>query len=1003
MYFAIISKKSYCFVIVLQDSNLICIHLSRYVDMNPVEPHFAFHICYLHHCLHMHHLILFISSLCRSHVMMFRRMDDPDKRKRGVCRAPTAVSRALPSSTLLSPLLSLGFFFCCSCLVRTAQAAEASKNDDGGVYGFIISILTNVGIGSAVLVAFVFFREKFPGVYAPRCREKLQLHAPQSDDFSRPDAPATGYIGWIKSTWRCSDADLFKTAGLDALMFVKFYTFGFQLFALCGVLGVCVLLPLNVTDFAKEMVEDEVNGVKVEIEQGFKGLDLLTLSNVTQGSVRLWAHVVTAYAFAFIAYALLWRLFSQYSVFRTQHMHAQAHASVSQTVLVQNIPKEASTLDKVAAFFRQSYADTFLTAAMVGDVETKLLKLLQKRKEVVDKLEHACGVVQEKLHSEKKCEEGEEIRPKHKVGMLCGSKVDSIEEYEKNLDALNDEVKEMQKKAPAVLPAAFVTFSSTYSAIACCHFDHGDQPFGWQCKLAPEPRDVFWTNLHHSRYSRLIRQTLVACAVFMLVFFWMIPVGFVATLSTLDQLAKQFPFLDFVTDLSPGLKGFLQGFLPTLVLLVFNIVLPKILLVMSVIEGIEAVSWLQMAVLRKLFYFQLLNNFLILTISSALFVQLQAIVDSPTSIAALLGAALPKASTFFINYIMLNTFSVFPMKLLTVGPLVVGFLKKKFLAKTPKELLLAEVPPLIDYAVTYSPALLVFIIGYCYASLAPLVLVFATFYFGLGFFVAKYQALYVIVNGYESGGLFWPIVFSRVCIGLIVGQLTLLGALGLKQVPAQASALLPLPFLSFYFYRYALQAFEHRSFYMTVEECHEVDLPFLAAAKKDDALETGNALPTTLGTTAYVQKEITDTAPVQADLSFLTSTDYVAILRNQPPADYARKLASDVEKEKKKEKKMGTEDDGKAEDVTRRGSVPLADGNVHLLPSPPPPTCSYRSMEDDGKAGVANSKAILNAQVGDAYMQLDDAAVLAEEVEREEELSKASAASVSSQSTSSSE
>lgn len=71
----------------------------------------------------------------------------------------------------------------------------------------------------------------------------------------------------------------------------------------------------------------------------------------------------------------------------------------------------------------------------------------------------------------------------------------------------------------------------------------------------------------------------------------------------------------------------------------------------------------------------------------------------------------------------------------------------------------------------------------------------------------KYRVLYIAFPQYESGGVFWPDVFTRMCIGLLLSELTLIGVFGLKQVPVQAGFLVPLPFLTFVFWRYVRNEF----------------------------------------------------------------------------------------------------------------------------------------------------------------------------------------------------
>jgi calcium permeable stress-gated cation channel len=61
---------------------------------------------------------------------------------------------------------------------------------------------------------------------------------------------------------------------------------------------------------------------------------------------------------------------------------------------------------------------------------------------------------------------------------------------------------------------------------------------------------------------------------------------------------------------------------------------------------------------------------------------------------------------------------------------------------------------------------------------------------------------------YESGAQFWPSVHGRIIIALIISQLVLLGLLGTKDFEESTPALLVLPVLTFWFYKYCKNRYE---------------------------------------------------------------------------------------------------------------------------------------------------------------------------------------------------
>lgn len=95
-------------------------------------------------------------------------------------------------------------------------------------------------------------------------------------------------------------------------------------------------------------------------------------------------------------------------------------------------------------------------------------------------------------------------------------------------------------------------------------------------------------------------------------------------------------------------------------------------------------------------------------------------------------------------------------------------------------------------------------IGFTYATIAPIILPFAITYFAFGGFTNKYLTMYVSMPTYESGGRFFPIVFNRILVGMLVYQVMMVGIFSLKKSWI-CFALIPLPFFTMLFYWYVDQ------------------------------------------------------------------------------------------------------------------------------------------------------------------------------------------------------
>lgn len=91
--------------------------------------------------------------------------------------------------------------------------------------------------------------------------------------------------------------------------------------------------------------------------------------------------------------------------------------------------------------------------------------------------------------------------------------------------------------------AAFIFFKTRYAAVITSHVLHSSNPMLWVTQLAPEPHDVYWSNLWIPYGQLWIRKmaTLLAAIAFMLVF--LLPVTVVQGMTHANKLQQTLPFL----------------------------------------------------------------------------------------------------------------------------------------------------------------------------------------------------------------------------------------------------------------------------------------------------------------------------------------------------------------------------------------------------------------------------------------------------------------------------
>ncbi|KAL2236748.1 CSC1-like protein At1g32090 [Sesamum indicum] len=604
------------------------------------------------------------------------------------------------------------------------------------------------------------------------------------------------FLNWMPQALKMSESEIISHAGLDSAVFLRIYILGLKIFGPIAIAALLLLIPVNVSDgtlffLRRDLVVSEI--------------DKLSISNVRPKSYKFFVHISMEYLFTFWVCYMLYKEYDRVASMRLNFLASQGRRAEQFTVLVRNVPHVSgrSISDSVETFFQKNHPDRYLCHQAVYDAN-KFAKLVRKRNRLQNWLDY----------NQLKFERHPDKRPTRKRGFLglWGERVDSIDYYKeqiKDLDkTLTMERQKILKDSKSVTPAAFVSFNSRWGAAVCAQTQQSKNPTLWLTSWAPEPHDVYWKNLAIPFVSLSIRKLVISLSVFALVFFYMIPIAFVQSLANLEGLEKVAPFLRPLIEWS-FVKSFLQGFLPGLALKIFLYVLPKILMVMSKIEGHVAISQLERRTAAKYYYFMLVNVFLGSIVTGTAFQQLHAFVHQPPAqIPRNIGVSIPMKATFFITYIMVDGWAGIAGEILRLKPLVIFHLKNMFIVKTERDLEKAMDPGGVDFPETLPSLQLYFLLGIVYMVVTPILLPFILVFFAFAYFVYRHQVINVYNQQYESAAAFWPHVHGRIVASLLISQLLLMGLLSTKKAANSTPLLVVLPVLTLTFHKYCKNRFE---------------------------------------------------------------------------------------------------------------------------------------------------------------------------------------------------
>ncbi|KAL1205082.1 CSC1-like protein ERD4 [Cardamine amara subsp. amara] len=579
-------------------------------------------------------------------------------------------------------------------------------------------------------------------------------------------------FAWIHEAITSSEQDVVNLSGVDTAVYFVFLSTVLGIYAFSGVLLLPILLPLAATDDG--IKNDAKNATDTTSKGTFNQLDHLSMGNITKKSPRLWAFLGGVYWISLVTYFLLWKAYNHVSTLRAQALMSDEVKPEQFAILVRDMPSPPdgqTQKEFIDSYFREIYPETFYRSLVVTE-NNKVNKIWENLEGYKKKLARAEAI-----------NAATNTRPTNKTGCLglVGKQVDSIEYY---TELINESVAKLEAEQKAVLAekqqtAAVVFFTDRVTAASAAQSLHCQMVDQWTVTEAPEPRQLIWKNLNIKLFSRIIRQYFIYFFVALTILFYMIPIAFVAAITTLENLQKIIPFIKPVVKITV-IKTILESYLPQIALIIFLAMLPKFLFFLSKTEGIPSQSHAVRATSGKYFYFSVLNVFIGVTLGGTLFDRLKQIEKKPNSIFGVLATSLPKSATFFLTYVALKFFAGYGLELSRIIPLIIFHLKKKYLCKTEAEVKEAWYPGDLGYATRVPGDMLILTITFCYSIIAPLILVFGVIYFGLGWLVLRNQALKVYVPSYESYGRMWPHIHTRILAALFLFQVVMFGYFGTK-------------------------------------------------------------------------------------------------------------------------------------------------------------------------------------------------------------------------------
>ncbi|KAL3927188.1 MAG: hypothetical protein SGBAC_013181 [Bacillariaceae sp.] len=617
-----------------------------------------------------------------------------------------------------------------------------------------------------------------------RSREKKKssysLYEPRQFRFSHR-SPAPFGSSWIMDAWRVDKEELRKNVGLDSYMFLRFLRLGARISGM-GILCSLILVPVYATGMARGDSTIQFNQI--------------TLARVDQGSDRIWGTVLLWWVFIAFILKEFWTEWIEYQDNRREFLakgDPDGSLDMRYALLVEQLPEAKQSDEALASHFEDIFPGQVRQATVFREVEPLQTKI-DERQVAIENVEKAEAFIMAKP---------EKPRPKMKINSkvpCSGQTVDAIDHNVAEYERLNKEIDEMRKGATDGVEMAIegeeVAFeTSTTGVVTFTSVRAKESAMAGHYKeikvfqAADPDNSILWQNVTVPYTKQRIFQ-LVASALWIAgVLFWAVPVTLVVAIANLDSILKTLGLNQI--DSSSAAYGIISGLLPVIALAVLMIVL-----YMAIVAAGEKFIKFKSApevdayTLYWHMLFQFANLWLIL-IGGSFFNQVDAILEDPASLVDVIAGALPGASVFFANMLIVKGLGNFGLELSMLPAYGLTFVMSLLAPesqRTQRMIDTTKTPPEIKWGQKVPHSVFVFLVMILYMPIVPLMELFAFIYFAGTYIVWKHQCLHVYAQASDGGGVTtWQSLFGFLMATLYMGEAVFIAYMGIKKAPGPAA------------------------------------------------------------------------------------------------------------------------------------------------------------------------------------------------------------------------
>ncbi|KAF2008347.1 DUF221-domain-containing protein [Aaosphaeria arxii CBS 175.79] len=444
---------------------------------------------------------------------------------------------------------------------------------------------------------------------------------------------------------------------LDSYFFLRYLRTIVIMFLPAAIFITPMLIPLNYIHGKGE-------------RSGVSGLDAIAWSNVgLQYCSRYWAHLLSSLLLVVHVCRLIWVELSCYVKIR----HEAPQAAL-RTVLIDSLPADWDTAEKIRPHLKLFPGK--VSAISFNRDFSKLSNKLARCEQLARLLEREeTDAIQRQL-------KGISTTATSPIPQRRFPKWVRVWEWmhtTRSTDAIFEELRQLcdqiiqERENPQGFPmvnSAFVTFENPIAAHMFCQtVIHTRWGYVTPKSLPISDDDIVWGNICINWLERSIRTAISNTVILVFTAICIVPVSLIGLLSQIIYLTRVVTWLEWISNLPEWTIGVIQGVLPALLLTTLLRGFAAGVEHLVKIQGISSKSIITLRIQDFYFYFMFLQATVIISLSAGLTTIVNEASDS-ISIAALLAKNLPKASNYFLSYVLLQALSVGSQALLRTDRLI---------------------------------------------------------------------------------------------------------------------------------------------------------------------------------------------------------------------------------------------------------------------------------------------------------------------------------------------